>query len=718
MAIALRSTSSNTLTAAGTSITVDAPAGLAAGDVMYAVVQSVDSTVTAPSGWVQDVVAATISRQGPVPTTYLTTYYKVATATEPASYTWSQASSGPFSISIADYEGVNNSTPLNVAGVGAGAQNTASPSFPSITTTAAGCRILIGLAQNGVASVTFTTPTGYTQEVASAWGDDAQTFIADATQSAAGATGTLTGTISAAELLATFTAALNPASVTQLLLSGPMTGASSSSVTAQLFAILSALASGSAVSQAQIEQLLRLPASASGAASLSGALERLQDMQASGYGSATAAAAMLLAQAIAGAATGASSMSSALSLMMPIVGAASGTSSLSSALSLLRALSATADGKATAQAALRQLLYLTGLSAGASSMRGTLYNLLGLSGISQSQASATVNMTRLMLMDGSAAGAARASGDLSIVAYLTGSALARAAATGRIQLEMLLSGAATGAGTADVGKVSAPVSAAGVGASTGSGSMDLLAGLTARAVSIGYASGNVIQERNLSGVAASVSISSGRLHIQADVSAEALSEAHASGVLTLIFRLRGESLSQAYGSATPPSLIFTLIPDARFFVEPLADYFYSEPPAGYYLVEPLADYFYSEGRMSQTFSSKNPLATRTATMSAASNLDVGETLTGINNVSVALVEGIDPNPAAIIAATPTPAINAVAITVDTKSGPVSIAAGMAVQLVLVGGNDGAKYLITVECSTSNPDKILALTAILPVSIYA
>ena len=165
-------------------------------------------------------------------------------------------------------------------------------------------------------------------------------------------------------------------------------------------------------------------------------------------------------------------------------------------------------------------------------------------------------------------------------------------------------------------------------------------------------------------------------------------------------------------------MIFPLIPDARFFVEPLADYFYSEPPASYYLVEPLADYFYSEGRMSQTFSSKNPLATRTATMSAVPNLDARETLTGINNVSVALVEGIDPNPAAIIAATPTPAINAVAITVDTKSGPVSIAAGMAVQLVLVGGNDGAKYLITAECSTSNPDKILALTAILPVSIYA
>ena len=209
MAIALRSTSSATLSAAGTSITVNAPAGLAAGDVMYAVVQSYEKSLTAPSGWVQDVPENPIATGGSA--NYLQTFYKVAGASEPSSYTWSQSSAGLFSVSIADYEGVNNTTPLNVAG-SASPQTTASPSFPSLTTTAAGCKILIGFAQYNTASVTFTPPSGYTQEVASAWGDDAQTFIADATQSAAGATGTLTGTISASVELAAFTAALNPAS--------------------------------------------------------------------------------------------------------------------------------------------------------------------------------------------------------------------------------------------------------------------------------------------------------------------------------------------------------------------------------------------------------------------------------------------------------------------------------------------------------------------------
>lgn len=122
--------------------------------------------------------------------------------------------------------------------------------------------------------------------------------------------------------------------------------------------------------------------------------------------------------------------------------------------------------------------------------------------------------------------------------------------------------------------------------------------------------------------------------------------------------------------------------------------------------------------MAQSFSTKNPLATRTATMNASANLSSGETLTAILSTSVQLLSGYDPNPSAIIETSPGPSINPAPLSVETKSGTVSIAIGQAVQMVLVGGNNGAQYLITVECSTSNPDKILALTAILNVSIYA
>lgn len=145
------------------------------------------------------------------PVNHLNTYYKVATASEPSSYTFSQANNIIFSVSIAAYSGVNNATPINVAGVW-DRQATATPSFSSITTTVPGCMILIGLAQNGRGSVTFTPPSGYASEVASAYGYYAQTFIAELAQAAAGATGALTGTLSASVHLATFTAALNPAS--------------------------------------------------------------------------------------------------------------------------------------------------------------------------------------------------------------------------------------------------------------------------------------------------------------------------------------------------------------------------------------------------------------------------------------------------------------------------------------------------------------------------
>ena len=690
MAITLRSTSSATLSAAGTSITVNAPAGLAAGDVMYAVVgsNSAGDTIAAPTGWVAD----QSSNAGPT----LYTFYKVATSTEPASYSFTLSASNPLYALIADYTGVNNTTPLNVASVQDGGQNTGSPAFASLTTTVAGCQILQCLTVGDIAADTFTPPTGYVLEVSSAYAYKGQVYLADLNQSAAGATGALTGTLAKGNPCATVTAALNPATSTQSL-SGPMTGSATSSASVQLLAILSAMAQGDATASAQIERIMDISATASGRALLSAAITRLERIAAAGSGDATLQATLLLARSIAGAATGKASANAA-------------------AMELFSRLSATASGKATAQAALRQLLYLTGLSAGASSMRGTLYNLLGLSGISQSQASATVNMTRLMLMDGSATSQARASGGITLLSYFTGSALAEASATGKVRLEMLLSGAANSSGTAGVGKVSAPVAGAGVGTSSGSGSMDLLARLKAGGVSIGSATGSIYQERLLEAVAASVSLSSGRLYLQAEISAQAIAESRAFGTLALMFHLSGEAIGQAYGSGTPPNLIFTFIPDKRFFVEPQADYFYSEPPASYFFVEPLADYFFSEGCMAQKFSSKNPLATRTATMSAVSNLDAGETLTGILSTTVKLTSGFDPNPSGIISGTPI--INSVPVSVDTATGAISIPAEQAVQMVLTGGNDGAQYLITVECSSSNPDKILALTAILPVSIYA
>ncbi len=672
MAITLRSTSSATLTAAGTSLTVDAPAGLAAGDVMYAVIAS-DShaqTIAAPTGWVAD-------QSGNILNPTLYTFYKVATSTEPATYTFTISASETLFALIADYTGVNNTTPLNVASVqDEGQASTTAPAFASLTTTVAGCQILQCLAVVDTSADTFTPPTGYVLEVSSPYGLDGQVYLADLNQSAAGATGAITGTLATSNKCSTVTAALNPAPSTQLL-SGPMTGSATSSASVRLLAILSATANGRA--------------------SLSAAITLLERMAGSGSGNATLQTTMLLARSIVGAARGDSSANAA-------------------SLELFAGLAATASGKATALAAIRQLLYMMATGAGSSSLRGSLYQSLGLAGLSHSQASATVSVTRLMLMDGTATSQARASGGITLLAYLTGSALAEASATGKVRLEMLLSGAANSSGTAGVGKVSAPVAGAGVGTSSGSGSMDLLARLKAGGVSIGSATGSIYQERLLEAVAASVSLSSGRLYLQAEISAQAIAESRAFGTLALMFHLSGDAIGQAYGSATPPNLIFTLIPDKRFFVEPQADYFYSEPPASYFFVEPLADYFFSEGCMAQKFSSKNPLATRTATMSAVSNLDAGETLTGILSTAVTLVSGFDPNPSAIVSGSPI--INTVTVSVDTAAGTVSIPAGQAVQMVLTGGNDGAQYLITVECSTSNSEKVLALTAILPVSNYA
>ena len=122
--------------------------------------------------------------------------------------------------------------------------------------------------------------------------------------------------------------------------------------------------------------------------------------------------------------------------------------------------------------------------------------------------------------------------------------------------------------------------------------------------------------------------------------------------------------------------------------------------------------------MAQQFSAKNPAATRVATFSAVSNLDTGETLTAINSTTVVTLSGNDPNPLSIISTSNPPAINALSVSVDTAAGEITIPAGECVQMGITGGLDKCKYLITVVCATSNPEKILTLTAVLPVSVYA
>src|SRR6266700_5672420 len=108
-AIGLRAASAGNNGAGGSSLTLWTPAGTTSGDVMVAhvIVQTAGNKITAPAGW------NLVLRQDTSSAIATVTYVKVASAAEPASYTWSFGTAGQASGGIASYVGVDTTTPVD-----------------------------------------------------------------------------------------------------------------------------------------------------------------------------------------------------------------------------------------------------------------------------------------------------------------------------------------------------------------------------------------------------------------------------------------------------------------------------------------------------------------------------------------------------------------------------------------------------------------------------
>ena len=177
-----------------TSLTINRPAGVVAGDVMVAGVGIRGApVVTAPAGWtwIRTDAAGTSTTQA--------IYDRVVTASEPASYTWSFSKSVPAAGGISDYQGVNNAAPVNVSAGAGQNSNTTSIVAPSVTTTVAGAEVVGFFSVGGANSI--TPPTGMTErgEASSTAGSSRVTWEgSDFTQATPGATGTRTATATAA----------------------------------------------------------------------------------------------------------------------------------------------------------------------------------------------------------------------------------------------------------------------------------------------------------------------------------------------------------------------------------------------------------------------------------------------------------------------------------------------------------------------------------------
>jgi hypothetical protein len=142
---------------ATTSLTINKPTGVVAGDVMVAVVHTDVSSLTtdpiAPTGWTK--------LQGPASQFYGSAwaYAKVAGSAEPASYTWTMASAGNVLGFAAAYSGASGT--LDAHEIDYTAAAGASQTTPTITTNGPNRRVVSFFIRNGTGGVADSwTSTG------------------------------------------------------------------------------------------------------------------------------------------------------------------------------------------------------------------------------------------------------------------------------------------------------------------------------------------------------------------------------------------------------------------------------------------------------------------------------------------------------------------------------------------------------------------------------
>jgi hypothetical protein len=196
------STSTSVATTADAGLTIDKPTGTSAGDLLVSCLALNGSSVAssgAPAGWTRFAAATGVTN----PRVY--GYYKVADASEPASYRWGFSSTITSGGGIVRYTGAAGLD--GPASTAAGAAAT-SGTVPGVTTSTANA-ILVGCAgiNSGATSITITGPAGMS-EVWDLGGKRHE--LDDALQAIPGASGAKTWSFSSSREWAGWLTALRP----------------------------------------------------------------------------------------------------------------------------------------------------------------------------------------------------------------------------------------------------------------------------------------------------------------------------------------------------------------------------------------------------------------------------------------------------------------------------------------------------------------------------
>ena len=193
-AVAFRAAASTGQTS-GSTIAVTKPAGTVSGDVMLASITVVSnaSTVATPAGW----TLLLNTNQTGTNTSRLYTFYLIAGATEPGSYTWTVSGTNIGAVAaIASFSGVDISASPIDASAGQATASSLTHTAPSVTTTVAGDMLVT--VHEFASARTWTPPSGMTEIVDRAsqakGGNGVSLEMNTESRAVTGATGTRTAT--------------------------------------------------------------------------------------------------------------------------------------------------------------------------------------------------------------------------------------------------------------------------------------------------------------------------------------------------------------------------------------------------------------------------------------------------------------------------------------------------------------------------------------------
>jgi hypothetical protein len=152
---------------------INKPSGTAAGDLMVLSIaaRSSNATITPPAGWTLLLSNTETTTPTTTPTSKLSTYYKIAGASEPASYNWSSGTSESVA-SLVSFSGVDATTPFDgVTPLGTpNTSATTTQTAPSITPASSNDWLVTVHEQASTPCSTsfasgWTPPTGMTERV-------------------------------------------------------------------------------------------------------------------------------------------------------------------------------------------------------------------------------------------------------------------------------------------------------------------------------------------------------------------------------------------------------------------------------------------------------------------------------------------------------------------------------------------------------------------------